>query len=166
MCIPDDQGEFNVCVISTENGYARAKCAITIPQRCEMNVPVHISRHNNGDVLLLESHSDLTALQLCAARCCVQVNSSQDFIRLINPTFEQIQIPMNFIVAKVVRINQGEINPLDGEDKSINALHSASSKSQTNSNLHIDLENSNLVHNQKEVLLKVLANHRYFLRQI
>lgn len=58
MLLPDAQGEVNVCVISTENGYARAKCAITIPQRCEMNVPVHISRHNNGDVVLLEPHRD------------------------------------------------------------------------------------------------------------
>lgn len=105
MLIPNAYGEANVCVISTENGYARAKCAITIPQRCEMNVPVHMSRHNNGDVVLLEPHSDLETLQLCAARCCVQVNSGQTFIRLINPTFEQVQIPMNFIVANVVEIN-------------------------------------------------------------
>lgn len=80
-----------------------------------MNVPVHISRHNNGDFVLLEPHRDLEALQLCAARCCVQVNSSQAFIRLINPTFEQVQIPMNFIVANVVEINQGEIVSLEGE---------------------------------------------------
>lgn len=79
-----------------------------------MNVPVHISRHNNGDVVLLEPHRDLEALQLCAARCCVQVNSSQAFIRLINPTFEQVQTPMNFSVANVVEINQGEIVSLEG----------------------------------------------------
>lgn len=97
-----------------------------------MNVPVHMSRHNNGDVVLLEPHSDLETLKLCAARCCVQVNSSQTFIRLINPTFEQVQIPMNFIVANVVEINQEEIVPLDGEVSSINALHPDSSKSQTN----------------------------------
>lgn len=42
MLIPNVYGEANVCVISTEHGYARAKCAITIPQRCEMNVPVHM----------------------------------------------------------------------------------------------------------------------------
>lgn len=113
MLIPDAQGEVNVCVTSTENGYARAKCAITIPQRCEINVPVHISRHNNGYVVLLEPHRDLEALQLCAARYCVQVNSSQAFIRLINPNFEQVQIPMNFIVANVVEINQGEIVSLE-----------------------------------------------------
>lgn len=160
MLIPDAQGEINVCVISTENGYARAKCAITIPQRCEMNVPVHISRHNNGDVVLLEPHKDLEALQLCAARCYVQVNSSQAFIRLINPTFEQVQIPMNFIVANVVEINQGEIVSLEGGVNTINALHPDISKSQTNRNLHFDLENSDLDHNQKEVLLKFLANHR------
>lgn len=31
MLIPNAYGEANVCVISTENGYARVKCAITIP---------------------------------------------------------------------------------------------------------------------------------------
>lgn len=70
---------------------------------------------------------------------------------MINPTFEQVQTPMNFSVANVVEINQGEIVSLEGGVNTINALHPDISKSQTNHNLHFDLENSDLDHNQKEV---------------
>lgn len=120
--IPDQNGENNVCVITTENGYARTRCPILIPPRCEMNIPVHISRHQNGDIVLLEPHKDLESLNLSAARCCVQVDCSSAFLRVINPTFETIELPMHFVVANVIDVDHESILSLEGGDQEILVL--------------------------------------------
>lgn len=101
----DQYGENNVCVITTEKGYARTRCPILIQPRDEMNIQVHISWHQNGDIALLEPHKDLDSLNLTAARCCVQVYCGNAFLRVINPTFETIELPMHFVVADVIDVD-------------------------------------------------------------
>lgn len=103
--IPDQYGENNVCVITTEKSYARTRCPILISLRCDMNIPVHISRHQNGDIALLEPHKDLQSLNLTAARCCVQVDCDNAFLRVIYPNFETVELPMHFVVADVIDVD-------------------------------------------------------------
>lgn len=158
--IPDQYGENNVCVITTENGYARTKCPVSIPKRCEMNVLVHISRHQNGEIVLLEPHVELESFNISAARCCVQVNHSSAYFRIINPTFETVELPTNFVVAQVVDIDQDNILSLEGESREVSALNPDNSKTTSQNQVQFDLGNSDLDQNQKEILLKFLSRYR------
>lgn len=137
--IPDQCGENNVCVITSENGYARTRCPVLIPPRCKMNIPVHISRHQNGDIVLLEPHKDLESLNLSAARCCVQVDCSSAFLRVINPTFETIELPMHFVVANVIDVVHESILSLEGGSKNVSALNPDSSENQCKGEIQFDL---------------------------
>lgn len=137
--ILDQSGENNVCVITSENGYARTRCPVLIPPRCKMNIPVHISRHQNGDIVLLEPHKDLESLNLSAARCCVQVDCSSAFLRVINPTFETIELPMHFVVANVIDVVHESILSLEGGSKNVSALNPDSSENQCKGEIQFDL---------------------------
>lgn len=109
-----------------------------------MNVLVHISRHQNGEIVLLEPHVELESFNISAARCCVQVNHSSAYFRIINPTFETVELPTNFVVAQVVDIDQDNILSLEGESREVSALNPDNSKTTSQNQVQFDLGNSDL----------------------
>lgn len=125
-----------------------------------MNIPVHISRHQNGDIVLFEPHKDLESLNLSAARWCVQVDCSGALLRVINPTIETIELPMHFVVANVIDVDHESILSLEGGSRNVSALNPDSSENKCKCEIQFGLGNSDLDQNQKDFLLKFLSRYR------
>lgn len=117
MHIPDKIGSPNLCTISTNAGLGRLTKPITIPQRSEMNVNIKMSRQKHNAEVLVEPHENLFSKGLNAASCLVKIKGSQAVLRIMNPNFQDVYLPHNFIVAQAMEIDNEEIFPLDGQNE-------------------------------------------------
>lgn len=70
-----------------------------------MNVLVYIFRYQNGEIVLLELYVELEFFNIFVVRCCVQVNYSSVYFRIINFIFEMVELFINFVVVQVVDID-------------------------------------------------------------
>lgn len=60
----------------------------------------------------------------------MQVDCSSAFLRVINPTFETIELPMHFVVANVFDVYHESILSLEGRSRNVSALNPDSSKNK------------------------------------
>lgn len=90
----------------------------------------------------------------------MQVDCSNAFLRVINPTIETIELPMHFVVANVIDIDHESILSLEGGSRNVSALNPDSSKNKCKGEIQFDLGNSDLDQNQKYILLKFLSRYR------
>lgn len=72
------------------------------------------------------------------------MNHSSAYFRIINPTFETVELPTNFVVAQVVDIDQDNILSLEGESREVSALNPDNSKTTSQNQVQFDLGNSDL----------------------
>lgn len=163
MHIPDNNGSPNLCTIRTNAGLGRLTKPITIPQRSEMNVNIKMSRQKHNAEVLLEPHANLFSKGLNAARCLVKIKGSQAVLRIMNPNFQDVYLPHNFIVAHAMEIDKEEMFPLDGQNQNklksptINQI-SPEVKNQTQ--IQFNLDQADLDTSQKQKLLTFLNQHR------
>lgn len=59
--------------------------------------------------VLLELYVELEFFNIFVVRCCVQVNYSSVYFRIINFIFEMVELFINFVVVQVVDIDKDNI---------------------------------------------------------
>lgn len=82
-----------------------------------MNVNIKMSRQKHYAEVLVEPHDNLFSKGLNAARCLVKIKGSQAVLRIMNPNFQEVYLPHNFIVAQAMEIDNEKIFPLDGQNQ-------------------------------------------------
>ena len=172
--IPTNTGMVNVCALTTSNGFARTMGSVIVPSHSESYVQVKVSRHHNGATVLLEAADNILSHSLAVAKCLVKVKQEKRVIRLMNPTFENIELFPGQIVATVSHIDCTNIFPFGNQTgnrppPSVNDMSSASQSSHINRRslngqgqttpLEFDLDNSDLSDSQKHALLEFLNQH-------
>lgn len=151
--------EAYVCPLITSTGLARASMPLKILKHAEYLVPVKISKRKNGEQVLLEPLPSLAKLNLMAARCLVTVSKGQAVLRLLNPSDKTVKISNNFVLAKVLDIDEASIHVL-GADPDDSERTVDKSNSTQPADLDFDLSNSNLTQEQKHQLNVFLKNYR------
>ena len=165
MQIPEGK-ERNICLIKTSAGLARTVDTVVIPKRSEININVSVSRRKTGDEVLLEPQQNLAKMHIHAAKCLVKVQNGRAIMRLLNPTNSDISLRCNKVLANVSDIYNAQVFPID--DASEYAINSISTESDItsqcnsveNNDIKFDLENSDLLPDQKARLQSFLSKHR------
>ena len=157
----------HVCQIITNSGLARTTKSVVIPKRSETTIPVLVSRCKNGDQVLLEPLPSLMKnFHITAAKCLVKVQNRKAYLKILNPTYNDVRLRNNQTLATVVDIvstnDSATVFSLDCD--SATPSHKVASKdadkSHGKSNLHFDLSESDLTDNQKAHLSEFLKAHR------
>ena len=69
-------------------------------------LPVHISRSNIGEEVLLEPTKNLVKKGLVSARFAITATKGKSVIRILNPRDKTVYLPKRFVLANV-----GEMDP-------------------------------------------------------
>ena len=157
----------HVCQIITNSGLARTTKSVVIPKRSETTISVLVSRCKNGDQVLLEPLPSLMKnFHITAAKCLVKVQNRKAYLKILNPTYNDVRLRNNQTLATVVDIvstnDSATVFSLDCDSAtpSNKVASKDADKSQGKSNLHFDLSESDLTDNQKAHLSEFLKAHR------
>lgn len=157
LLLPDENNDVhNIHLLSASERKARASSTVLIPKQSEMNIPINISHIKNCTNVLLEPSPFLIKnMQLIAARCLVQVDKGIANLRVMNPTYSNVQIYARSILASVIRIDEQDV--FSFESSQITSTPSTNTKEPE---LYFDLSTSDLTPKQKSVLLDFLHKHK------
>ncbi|CAC5404338.1 unnamed protein product [Mytilus coruscus] len=147
-----------VCMIqTTSTGLARTYYPVTISPFCEMNVGVKISKRNSGEIVLLEPVSNLVDSNLTSAKCLVKIVKKRAVIRLMNPTNQEIHIPVTKVLASVSDIDLNFIHDLDNNEPYVASLQQTN---QVKESINFDFSSSDLNSEQRQKMQTFLASYR------
>jgi transposase InsO family protein len=146
----------------TDVGLARTATPIRIPPQQEITIPVKISKHKHGQVLLLEPLPGIANDNIAGAKCLVKVIKGKSQFRLLNPTDQEIFLPQGRPIATAAPIETDSIQPLEPTDSSTDQSPSINSANpQVNTEpIEVNLEHSDLSPEQKTQLTEFLQNNR------
>ena len=150
-------------LIRTKAGYARAAKPTFVPAESEVEMSVKISKRHTNDIVLLEPAPTLQHLGLGGAKCLVKVNKSKAIFRVVNPSDQNINIPVNRIVASVCDIDSEHVHLLDGSKPDPNSYPSVNKISVNDTDdpeLSFNISNSNLSEDEKITLKKFLLQNK------
>ena len=113
--------------------------------------------------MLLEPAPTLQHLGLGGAKCLVKVNKNKAIFRVVNPSDQNINIPVNRIVASVCDIDSEHVHLLDGSKPDPNSCPSVNKISVNDTDdpeLSFNISNSNLSEDEKITLKKFLLQNK------
>jgi len=155
----------SVSLAATNAGYVRAKKPVVIPPLSQADIPVHISRCQPGQILLLEPVDRLSQLHIQGAKCLV-TNTKRVCMRMLNPGDTPIYLNSKQVIASASEVDTKHIFTLpDQPEPATNSrshVHSASTSSPRSkpSDLSFDLSDSDLTDIQKQQLHSFLLSQR------
>lgn len=157
----DTKTNMHVCPIIADTGLARAIGNVIIPKRSETTIRVKISRCVEGEEVLLEPVPALALKHIIAAKCIVTVHNHGAYLKVMNPTYNDINLTHNQVLATVQELSKGKVIPLEEESvTNINTVSMGTEKSECKSDLQFDLSDSDLTEIQKQNLQKFLVGYR------
>ncbi|WAR19937.1 hypothetical protein MAR_001775 [Mya arenaria] len=141
--------------LSIQSGCAKITKPMTIPARGQADIPVSIPRSFDREVVLLEPvplNKDIRV-----ARCLVKAkkpnkktsNDCHSIVRVLNPTEEDVDLPINFVLASVSRVLDNEVVKLSDESATqkcadVNLLTEDGASQGCSSDVSFNISNSNL----------------------
>ena len=166
-------GLVSICLVARPKDstkLARANACIVIPPRSHCNIPLRVSKLNEGKVMIVEPVTQLNSrLKLMGAKTLVTVHRGKVNYLLINPTNATAYIRAGYVVAHVSEVDVNSIQQMDTPFESeIGHVYSADIDTENREKeymerakeLEIDLENSDLTEDQKRRLLLLIGQHR------
>ena len=97
-----------VCMLSTNAGFARISNPFTIPPLSEADININISRCTNEEVLV-EPVAWLQKLNVQGAKCVVTVRKGKAIMRILNPSNKAVHLPGNKVIGIVTPFVQGSV---------------------------------------------------------
>lgn len=150
-------------LITTKAGFARVDRATCVPANSEIDLNVKISRRKNNEIVLLEPVSYLQSQNIGGAKCLVKVHKGKAFMRVMNPTPQDIELPANRIVASICDIDKNNVHLLDGSNPkssqnsaSVNQLHVSTDSSPKGEGIDFEVSNTNLSKTEVRTLKQFL----------
>lgn len=157
--------------MNINSGCAKTTKPVCIHAREEIEIPVSVSRTFKRDIVLLEPVP--TDKTIRVARCLVKPkhsktsqNKSSAVIRVLNPTNEDVHLPINFTLASVNRVEVDKIITLDehvaSQECNVNVLSETSltENSAETENVQFNISNSNLTPEQCTELQHFLSKNK------
>jgi len=164
-------------ILTIKNGAVQANmtvnsaCARTtkptcIPARQEVDIPVSLTRKVKSDIVLLEPIPNDHCFRV--ARCLVKPTrkrknskSRRSVIRILNPTNEDVHLPMNYSVASISRVDTHQIVSLDSDAEiaEVNGISENSSCASESEKAEFNISNSNLTPEQCSKLNQFLSRN-------
>lgn len=145
--------------MNINSGCAKTTKPVCIHARDEVVIPVSVSKTFKGEVVLLEPVP--TDKTIRVARCLVKPkqsktsqNKSSAVIRVLNPTNEDVHLPINFTLASVNRVEVDNTITLDehvaSQECDVNVLSETrlNENSAETENVQFNVSNSNLTPEQ------------------
>ena len=152
-----------VCMLSTNAGYARISNPVTIPPLSEADINIKISRCTNEEVLV-EPVAWLQKLNVQGAKCVVTVRKGKAIMRILNPSDKAVHLPGNKVIGIVTPLVQASVFTLSPHIP--HDTPTADSSTASNSNeisdeeLSFDFSNSDLTEEQKNILMTFLKQNK------
>ena len=148
---------FSASLITTKGGFARVDRPTCVPAGSEIDLKVKIARRQNKEIVLLEPVKYLHDSSIGGAKCLVTVRKGRAFIRVMNPTSRDIELPVNKIVASVSDIHHDNVYVLDDSNTStssanVNQIHVSTDAHPQGKNIDFEISNENLSRSEIEQL--------------
>lgn len=148
----DTKSNMHVCPIIADTGLSRAIDNVIIHKRSETTIRVKISRCVEGEEVLLEPVPALALKHIIAAKCIVTVHNHGAYLKVMNPTYNDINLTNNQVLATVQELSKGRVIPLEEESfTNINTVSMGTEKSECKSDLQFDFSDSDLTEIQKKI---------------
>ena len=96
-----------VAAVSLGNSAAKTDKPICIPARSEIEICVSVPKSLHKQTILLEPAP--TNFEFRASRCLTNVKKGKAFLRILNPTKSEINLPSKSIVASVTLIDSNNV---------------------------------------------------------
>ncbi|KAK3101376.1 hypothetical protein FSP39_003102 [Pinctada imbricata] len=139
-------------------GLARVSNTVVIPSRSETTIQVRVSRCQDGEEVLLEPLHSLSLQHIIAAKCVVKVKAHGAYLKVMNPTFRDIRLKRDQVLATVHELDsdsEPSIFSFDDQGHKQNQGQ-GSNKSSGRTDLQFDLSNADLDEPQKRTLKSFL----------
>lgn len=101
-------------------GYARCTKPEIVPANSEVTVNVRISGSHKNETLLLDPAENLQGTNIVGARCLVTTKNSRAFMRLANPTNEDIYLSPTGILANVHLVENSQVYAFKEDHETVN----------------------------------------------
>lgn len=105
----------HACPIIADTGLTRAIDNVIIPKRSETIIRVKISRCVEGEEVLLEPLLVLALKHIIAAKYIVKVPKHGAYLKVTNPTYNDINPTHNQVLATVQELSKDKVIPLEEE---------------------------------------------------
>lgn len=126
----------NSCPIIADTGLARTIDNVIIPKRSETTIRVKISRCVEGEKVLLEPVPALALKFIIAAKCIVKVHNHGAYLKVMSPTYNDINLTHNQVFATVQNYLKVGLYPIEEESvTNSNTVSAGTKKSECKSDL-------------------------------
>ncbi|KAK3101592.1 hypothetical protein FSP39_004699 [Pinctada imbricata] len=150
----ETNNELHICSIITDTGLARVSNTVVIPSRSETTIQVRVSRCHDDEEVLLEPLHSLSLQHIIAAKCVVKVKAHGAYLKVMNPTYQDIRLKRDQVLATVHELDsdsEPSIFSFDDRGHKQNQGQ-GSNKSSGKTDLQFDLSNADLDEPQKRTL--------------